>query len=195
MNNTSAVDAEPTEDLQGKAQEVVQQVQEKAGEIGGQAVEQVRSQVDSRSTEAAAHALTISEAARSASEELRSRGEDLPARIIDEAATRVEQLGTYLRDSSADRILRDAEEFGRKQPWAVIGGGLILGFAASRFLKASSSRRYASQRPASPAPQARPVAPTASASRAPQTAMPGTPPLQSGSFQEPVAPVYSTGTP
>ena len=34
--------------------------------------------------------------------------------------------------------------FGRRQPWAVIAGGLALGFAASRFLKASSSRRYES---------------------------------------------------
>jgi hypothetical protein len=36
------------------------------------------------------------------------------------------------------------EDFGRRQPWAVIAGGLALGFAASRFLKASSSRRYES---------------------------------------------------
>ena len=38
--------------------------------------------------------------------------------------------------------LGDIEDFGRKQPWVVIGGGIALGIAASRFLKASSSRRY-----------------------------------------------------
>jgi hypothetical protein len=34
------------------------------------------------------------------------------------------------------------EDFARSKPWAVAAGGLALGFAASRFLKASSSRRY-----------------------------------------------------
>jgi len=42
-------------------------------------------------------------------------------------------------------VLRQAEDFGRRKPAAVIAGGVVLGFAAARFLKASSSRRYASQ--------------------------------------------------
>jgi hypothetical protein len=54
----------------------------------------------------------------------------------------VQSLGSYLERSDGDTILRDVEDFGRRQPWAVIAGGVVLGFAASRFLKASSSRRY-----------------------------------------------------
>jgi hypothetical protein len=38
--------------------------------------------------------------------------------------------------------LADVEAFARRQRWLVAAGGLALGFAASRFLKASSSRRY-----------------------------------------------------
>jgi len=34
------------------------------------------------------------------------------------------------------------EDFGRRQPLAVVAIGLVAGFAASRFLKASSSSRY-----------------------------------------------------
>ena len=51
-------------------------------------------------------------------------------------------VSRYLTDSDADRILGDVEDFGRRQPWAVIGGGVVLGLLASRFLKASSTRRY-----------------------------------------------------
>jgi hypothetical protein len=47
-----------------------------------------------------------------------------------------------MKDSDADRILGDVEDFARSNPWAVAAGGLALGFAASRLLKASSSRRY-----------------------------------------------------
>ena len=47
-----------------------------------------------------------------------------------------------MKESDADRILSDVEDFARSNPWAVAAGGLALGFVASRVLKASSSRRY-----------------------------------------------------
>ena len=60
----------------------------------------------------------------------------------EQAADRAERLGGYLKQSDADRILGDIEDFGRRQPLAVLVGGLALGFIASRLLKASSSNRY-----------------------------------------------------
>ena len=68
---------------------------------------------------------------RSVGEELRKQGKDGPAKVADQAAERAEQVGSYLQDSNADRILRDAEDFGRRKPWAVVAGGLALGFAAA----------------------------------------------------------------
>jgi hypothetical protein len=90
-------------------------------------------------------------------EELRRQGKEGPAKLADQAADRADRLGSYLQDSDADRILRDVEDFGRRQPWAVVAGGLALGFLASRFLKASSRDRYESSysgngAPARPAP-------------------------------------------
>ena len=40
------------------------------------------------------------------------------------------------KNSDGDKILHDIEDFGRRQPTAVLVGGLALGFLASRFLKA-----------------------------------------------------------
>jgi hypothetical protein len=51
-------------------------------------------------------------------------------------------MGSYLTESDADRLLNDIEDFGRRQPMAVVGIGIAVGFAASRFLKASSRKRY-----------------------------------------------------
>jgi hypothetical protein len=102
----------------------------------------VRSEVDTRSTQAGEQAETVAQDVRSVGEHLRSEGKDKPAELADKAAERVAQIGDYLKRSDGDAILRDVERVGREKPWAVMAGGLALGIAASRFLKASSSRRY-----------------------------------------------------
>src|SRR3954466_4401373 len=116
--------------------------QEKAQEVKGQAKNRVSEQVDQRSTQAGQQVSSVASDARSVADELRNQGKEQPAKLAEQAAQRAESLGDYLQRSDGDQILRDIEDFGRRQPWAVIAGGLALGFAASRFLKASSSRRY-----------------------------------------------------
>ena len=125
-----------------KAQEVAGQAKDKAQEAAGQAKGRVRDQVDQRSTEAGKQVSTTASDIRSVGEQLREQGKDQPAKLAEQAADRADKLGSYLTDSDADTILSDVEDFARKQPWAVVAGGLALGFAASRFLKASSSQRY-----------------------------------------------------
>ena len=128
--------------VQDKAKETAGQVQEKAQEAAGQAKGRVREQVDQRSTTAGEQVQSAAQDARSVAEELRSKGKEQPAKYAEQAADRAERLGSYLKDSDADRILGDVEDFARRQPMAVLAGGLALGFAASRFLKASSAKRY-----------------------------------------------------
>lgn len=139
---TQVTQTDSSTDLSGKVQETAEGAKQAIQDVAGQAQQTVKSQIDQRSTQAGDTASSVAQAVRNAGGELRNQGQDLPAKIIEQAADRAEQLGSYLRDSNADTILRDVEDFGRKQPWAVILGGVIAGFAASRFLKASSSRRY-----------------------------------------------------
>ena len=127
---------------QDRAQEAASQAQEKAQQAAGQARSRIRDEVDTRSTQAGEQAGTVAQDVRSVGEHLRSQGKDKPAEYADKAAERVADLGDYLKRSDGDAILRDAERFGRERPLAVIAGGVALGLAASRFLKASSSRRY-----------------------------------------------------
>jgi broad specificity phosphatase PhoE len=99
----------------------------KAGEVAGRAQEQaakaaegargrLRDQVDQRSTEAGERVRAAAGDARSVAEEL--------------------------RESDGDRILADVEDFARRNTGAVVAGGLVIGVAASRLLKASSQERY-----------------------------------------------------
>ena len=97
---------------------------------------------------------------RSVSESLREQGKDQPAKLAEQAADRAERLGSYLKESDADRILGDVEDFGRRQPWAVIAGGVALGLVASRFLKASSIDRYERRSSIQPREPVAPAVPT-----------------------------------
>jgi hypothetical protein len=122
--------------------EGVDQAKEKAQEAASEAKGRVREQVDQRSTDAGKQVSSTAGDLRSVGEELRKQGKDTPAKLAEQAAERTERVGSYLTESDADRILGDVEDFARRQPWAVVAGGLALGFVASRFLKASSSQRY-----------------------------------------------------
>ena len=108
-----------------KAQETAQQA---AGEARGR----VREQVDQRSTDAGRQVSGTANDARDIAQQLRQQGKEGPAKLAEQAADRAEKLGDYLQSSDADRILSDIEDFGRRQPMAVMLGGLLAGFAASR---------------------------------------------------------------
>jgi len=131
-------------ETQEKAREVAGQAQDKAREAAGQARGRMSQEVDRRSTQTGEQVSSNAGDARSVAEELRKQGKDKPAQYVEQAADRAERLGGYLQESDGDRILRDVEDFARRNPWAVAAGGLVLGFAASRMLKASSGERYRS---------------------------------------------------
>jgi hypothetical protein len=125
-----------------RAKEVAGKAQEQVGRAADQVQGRLREQVDQRSTQAGQQVHSMAGDARSVAEELRKQGKDAPARYAEQAADRVERVGTWLRDSDGDRILADVEDFARRNPMAIVAGGLALGFAAARMLKASSRERY-----------------------------------------------------
>ncbi len=106
--------------------------------------ERLKEQVDQRSTQAGQQINTVADDVRSVAGELRTQGKDSPARYAEQAAEKVQGVGHWLERSDGDKLVRDVEDFARRNPWAVAAGGLVLGLAASRFLKASSSERYRS---------------------------------------------------
>jgi ElaB/YqjD/DUF883 family membrane-anchored ribosome-binding protein len=141
---SGASQAGATEQAQDKAKEVAGQAQEKAREAGQQMRGRVREQVDQRSTQAGEQLRDASGDVRSFAQQLREQGKDKPAQYAEQAAERAERVGDYLNESDGERILHDVEDFGRRNPWAVVAGGVALGFMVSRLLKASSNERYRS---------------------------------------------------
>ena len=144
--NAGASSASSGDGVKEQAQEKAQEVREQAGEqmrkAGDQARDRMRDQVDQRSTQAGEQVHQHASDLRDVAQQLRDQGKEGPAKIADQVADRAERAGSWMKDSDADRILSDVEDFARSKPWAVAAGGVAFGFMASRVLKASSSRRY-----------------------------------------------------
>lgn len=101
----------------------------------------VQRQVGQRSAQLGDQFGAASHTIHQVAEQARVDGNDQQARLADEAAKRAERVSNYLGDVDPERLMADAEDFARRQPWLVAGVGLITGFALARSLKASSGRR------------------------------------------------------
>ena len=134
FGSTATADRSTTEQVKDQVRDTTQLAQDKAQGALGQARSRLRDQIGQRSTQAGEQVQSTAQ--------LRGQGKDTPARMAEQVADRAESFGSYLRDADGERLLRDVEDVARRQPWLIAAGGLALGFAASRFLKASSSRRY-----------------------------------------------------
>jgi hypothetical protein len=103
----------------------------------------VQRQVGQRSAQLGDQIGAASDTIRQVAEQARIDGNDQQARLAEEAAKRAERVSNYLGDVDPERLMADAEDFARRQPWLVAGVGLFAGFALARSLKASSGRRSA----------------------------------------------------
>jgi hypothetical protein len=143
----------------------LEQVTERAQHVAEQAKAetraQLRDQIDSRTTQAGEQVSSTAQAIRRASEQLRVEGNDRAAGMVDALADRADRLGSYLTRADGDALLRDVEEFARRQPWLIAGVGAVTGFLASRFLKASAGNRYQARGPErTPSQPSRPPSPS-----------------------------------
>ena len=117
--------------------------QEKAADLKEQGKSKLGETLDKRTNEAGAQARQMAQALRRSGGQLSNEGHaQQAAQLAEGAADRIERLGGYLERTSGAELVRDVEDFARRRPWMVAGVGLVAGLAASRFLKASSERRY-----------------------------------------------------
>jgi len=64
------------------------------------------------------------------------------AGYVDRGADAVDGVSEYLAQADTEQLILDFENLARRRPLTVAAGAFAVGFAASRFLKASSTRRY-----------------------------------------------------
>lgn len=133
------------------AGDVKQAAQERAGEAAEKGRSALRRQVDERSTLAGHQAVSVADTLRQTASQMRQEGDPQKARmasVADQGADRLERVGSYLTDADADELLGRVESVARQQPWLIAGAGVLVGIAAARVLKASSTDRYYRTQPA-----------------------------------------------
>jgi hypothetical protein len=120
-------------------------VQQAASDAATQSRSFISHQLDTRSTQIGETISSTAGDLRRIADELRSN-ETVPgsADLATRGADAIEHIGSYLQNSDGDRLIADLEGFARRRPWVVAVSALAGGFAASRVLKASSTRRYRS---------------------------------------------------
>ena len=128
------------QDLKGTAQDVVQQTRETAGQVIDQAKEQATSQLDDRKDQVAESFGSVAEALRQAGKHLKENEQAPIGQYADKAAERVEQWAENLRGKDVQAIMRDVEDYARRQPALFLGGAFVVGLLAARFLKSTASR-------------------------------------------------------
>jgi ElaB/YqjD/DUF883 family membrane-anchored ribosome-binding protein len=128
-----------------QVQDAASIAQEKAVELRDQGRNKLGETLDQRTNQAGGQVRKLAQALRQSGEHMRDQGEGgQVVGVAENAADRFERLGGYLEQTSGEELLRDVEDFARRRPWMIAGAGLVAGIAASRFLKASSERRYGS---------------------------------------------------
>jgi hypothetical protein len=119
--------------------DTTQAVKERAGAIWDDAKEAARSKMNEQKDAAAEGIGEVAGALRDAARRQRGDGAGEPlARLTGSAAEGLDRLSSTLRNKDVGMMLRDLDDFARRQPVAFFGLALAAGFLAVRFLKAGN---------------------------------------------------------
>lgn len=103
----------------------------------GQAVTEVRAKANDAKTDVANEVKDVAMVLRRASEDL--RGGSAQERTLGSIASGLADVSDSIRDKDLGEIVRMVSKVARENPVMFLGGAALLGFAASRYAKASGS--------------------------------------------------------
>ena len=113
--------------------------QDGAKDVAKQARDHVQGLIGQQKEQAADRLGALASALREAGQKL---NQDQAAGDVGQyagrAASQVERLSKYLRQSDLNTLVRDTESFARRRPEVFLGGTIIAGLMLARFLKASA---------------------------------------------------------
>lgn len=122
---------------------------ERVSGIGREAAAAAKHRADELVTGAARGAADAanqsSDAMGSLAGSLEDSGQETLGRAVGAVSHRLQEFAAYLEGRSLDALVRDAQRLAQRNPALVVAGGLALGFALSRFLKASAPAQTESQ--------------------------------------------------
>jgi len=128
------------------AKDTFDTVKESAGTVATEAIGQVKEKAGSvlgdQKTNLASGIHSVADSIRQVGENLGGSGENnqvaaLAGKYGETLAGQVEKLSSYIDDKELKELMRDVEQFARRNPLLFVGGAFALGIMAARFLKSS----------------------------------------------------------
>lgn len=159
FSEKAADERSTTEQIQEKAEQLRQEARSKAEQLrqGAQATyEQARqgarrvlddvkqqgvAEVEGRKRYMADEVGGFASALHTTARQLNEQNQSVTARYIEQAAGNLEQFAQGIRNQDLGRVVRQVEDFARRQPALFLGGAVAVGFLLARFLKSSAARR------------------------------------------------------
>jgi ElaB/YqjD/DUF883 family membrane-anchored ribosome-binding protein len=154
-NSAVGKDAAPMGNVTDTAKDTLNTVKESAGAVAGEAMGQVKDKAGSvlgeQKANLASGFTSVADSIRQVGENLGSSGENnqiaaLAGKYGDSLAGQIEKLSSYIEDREIRELMRDVEQFARRNPALFVGGAFTLGILAARFLRSSGSQNQASRR-------------------------------------------------
>jgi len=128
-----------TEQVKPQTQQAVQQTQEAAGQLAGQAKDQAVSLVANQKDRTVQSLSSLAQALRQTGQSLQDQNQGAVSQLTDKVATQIEHVSGYLHERDMNQLLGEAEGYTRRNPALVLGGAFALGLLAARFLKTSGT--------------------------------------------------------
>lgn len=132
-----------TSDAAAAVGSVAADLQAAASRTLDETVAEVKSQANEAKATVAGEVKDVAMALRRASSDL--RGGSAQERTLGQIASTLADASDQLRDKDLGQIMHAASRVARENPLLFLGGAALLGFAASRYAKASSDRANSAQ--------------------------------------------------
>lgn len=129
--------------IKDTAQGLIDKAKDTAGQAYGIAAEKAAEKLDEQKAVVTSGLASVADSLKQVGETLRDTDEqtgitEVTAKYGDRLAGQIEQISNYFEKNDLRGIVRDVEDFARKNPAVFIGGAFALGILAARFLKSST---------------------------------------------------------
>ena len=115
------------------------QAERDARDAIGAARDELQGLLENQKNAVSGHVHAIADALRNTAADLRARDQNTVAAYVEHVAERIAYWSDGLAQRHIVTLARDIRQLAHERPGLVIAGALVLGFAATRFLKSSGN--------------------------------------------------------
>ena len=125
---------------------VIDQAKQTVSQVASRAGNTVSSRLDAQKERAVEGLDGLVQAVRQTVDQLRQQDQNAAIpQYLNSAVTQVERMSGYLRSTDIRQMVREVEQYARRQPAIFLGGAFALGLLGARFLKSSNPQTATTQ--------------------------------------------------